>query len=705
MANKNQPEKLKKLTIILCTALIFGYLAIVAYSYRSFFLSKFDSIYWKDKFEQSQWNLPLSNRTLGDDGLYLYEGYYLIHGGDPTLSNAEMPPLGKYLIGISLIIFNNGYIYGFIVTGLAVLIFYLLANYLLENNILAIFATLILITDPLITEQFHLTMLDSLQMLFCLSSLYLLCLSIKKENLNKQYFLIVGSGIAFGFFSASKAPILSPIVSLVFAITLFFFKNRIKLAFLFVFSAIASYIFPYLPYFLHGHTLMNWFSVQKWIISFYKSGFIKPNYLSILTTLLADKYQNLFTRTWDAADHFSLSWPIISIFGIYASFNYMFNKNRISKWLPVNLVTILLLIFLALISFWVRYIIILIPFLIILFVSIIQEKFSKYKYLAFTIVVIFNLFYSYQILFPTPQNVVKDFVYEWQNGFFQDIYEHTTTQNKTPFNRQKFHEFGLGVYYDAQIEAVHVEILTNNWSRWQSPQPVNLKVTYFTRNLGNFTEYRTIPFIKTNGEWRIPWTWDFLISGLSSSQKLVTKVDFAKRGSLIDSTNQIIAEDIPGYSIAIVPRNLDKSKETDLLKQLEKMFSPTLFALSIHQRYSGNTLNFRERYIGTPQLSQSSSDFTILSEYPGVYLYPGFTRIYKPNNINVGNLTNTHFAECCSKLYNSTSYDGDHGLEKQYNTSLKGINGGTLIIQNIMSGNIIRTIIKSQKIDGANILL
>ena len=97
---------MRRLTISLLLILI-AYLGLVTYTNRALLFSTFDEAYWKNKYEQSQWKLPLSVRTIGDDGLYLYVGYRLVHGNDPTSSNAEMPPLGKYLIGISIVLFGN----------------------------------------------------------------------------------------------------------------------------------------------------------------------------------------------------------------------------------------------------------------------------------------------------------------------------------------------------------------------------------------------------------------------------------------------------------------------------------------------------------------------------------------------------------------------------------------------------------------------
>ena len=179
-------------------ALLISYLLLIVFSNRGLFFSTFDAVYWQDKYEHSQWKLPLSVRTLGDDGLYLYEGYRLMHGGDPTLLNAEVPPLGKYLIGITNALFGNPYWFGFIVNlGILTCVF-LLTKRLTASTMFSSLAILLLATDPLFTNQYALTMLDSLQALFLL----IYCLLIIKSTDQKKGILLwpTLAGLSLGFF-------------------------------------------------------------------------------------------------------------------------------------------------------------------------------------------------------------------------------------------------------------------------------------------------------------------------------------------------------------------------------------------------------------------------------------------------------------------------------------------------------------------------
>jgi hypothetical protein len=79
---------------------------VVAWSFFSFrwiFSYHFDYTYFKDWYGHSQWQIPLSPRTMGDAELYQLSGLELVRGANPFSINPEVPPLVKYFYGLSFI--------------------------------------------------------------------------------------------------------------------------------------------------------------------------------------------------------------------------------------------------------------------------------------------------------------------------------------------------------------------------------------------------------------------------------------------------------------------------------------------------------------------------------------------------------------------------------------------------------------------------
>ncbi|MBI2405417.1 glycosyltransferase family 39 protein [Candidatus Gottesmanbacteria bacterium] len=674
---------MKRWTISFLVIGIVAYFALVLYANRALLTSRFDAAYWKDRYKHSQWQLPVSSRTIGDDGLFLYEGYRLVKGDNPADYNAEVPPLGKYLIGLSIVIFGNGHWYGFIIATLTIITFFALAKLLFKNTVANLAVTLLFLTDPLLTSQFPLTMLDSLQLFFLLGTfLFLTRITTTKRP---SSLLAIALGISFGLFSAAKTPVFSPVIGIILLIILWKSRHSTKTILFFLGGAFAAYLAPYIPYFLQGHSFIEWIGVQKWMMGFFQSSLLSPNTGSAITTLLFNRTQNLFTHVWELGTLWSPSWPLITLIGIGILLHGKLNR----RFIPVAVSTLLLLIILSVIPFWIRYLLLVLPFLYLMACqTVIKQKFAL---IIFVILLGANVMTSLDILFPTPQATVKNFTYAWEHGFFQDMYEQLSTSSKTT-DRQAFHRFGLQTYYDGQIEGATIEIAMSRWSRFESPQLVPLRITYFTRELGPFVEERTIPVASENGRWVIAWQWAHLLEGFNETTHLETSVIPAKRGSIIAKDGKLLAYDTSGFMVSITPKDVDQSKEDAMLASLATAFHNHPISASIHHRYVGNTLPDVSIAIGV--LAQP------ITRHPGMSFAPHIVRIASES----GKVDNTLYKECCSLLYSTTNYNGVTGLENQYNDQLKGKNGGNLVIKD-NEGKVMRIILDIPKQDGNDVSL
>jgi hypothetical protein len=74
----------KKITIALI--IIFSLqLLFRLYQYKDDYLAKFDASYWRQRYLHSQWVVPNSQESIGDDGLYAHAGWEYIHGHELSL--------------------------------------------------------------------------------------------------------------------------------------------------------------------------------------------------------------------------------------------------------------------------------------------------------------------------------------------------------------------------------------------------------------------------------------------------------------------------------------------------------------------------------------------------------------------------------------------------------------------------------------------
>jgi len=677
--------------------LLLLYLAFVLFSNRALFFSAFDEPYWKDRFEHSQWSLPLSSRVIGDDGLYLYEGYRLIRGGNPVQSNAETPPLGKYFIGASVLTFRNGHIYGFITTSLLLAVFYALARRLTKHKLLSIAATLLLATDPLITDQFPLTMLDSLQALFLLGFLLVATHTPKRPGVHA--FVL---GVMLGGFSSVKFPALAPVVAAVGIVYLRMVHRRLRIVLPFIAGAAVVYLGSYLPYFLSGHTLLEWVRVQKWIVRFYYPTKLEPTYFSALINLLSGQYQNIFSREWSAAAHWSISWPAITVLAVTGGIRLFTDKRRRPEWIAAAGSAAGLLVFFCLIPFWTRYFVVLLPLLYLISTYALRKLNTKLVPAFMGVLLIGNAAAGIPSFFPTPEPTLRQIAFNWEHRYFRDIYQDIDPEGKTRLTRTAFYTTAMNAMYDAEIESVRIRLPDMSYSRFTQNQAVPVEVTYYTRSLGSFTETPVLHFRKTNGRWHLLWDWDLLIRDFHPELRLVTTVNPAKRGTIYASDKKPLAEDAMRPFIWITPGKVRAADEEEMLLLLEQLFDNRLTKLMINQRVVGNTLPDRPVPIGT--ITHASDDIRIaaLRAYPAVTVTEALTRITYPNNVvDIGDVSNSVYPECCSHLYSTTTYDGISGVEKDKNDILKGLSGGSLVLTDA-DGSIVRTLLSPEKQNGSD---
>src|SRR3990167_1849764 len=92
---------------LLLLILSFFYLFSVILQNKKLYTEKFDPKLYEKKYYQSQWVVPNSKNIISDEDLFTYAGYKYIKGLNPILINPETPHLGKYLIGLSIVLFNN----------------------------------------------------------------------------------------------------------------------------------------------------------------------------------------------------------------------------------------------------------------------------------------------------------------------------------------------------------------------------------------------------------------------------------------------------------------------------------------------------------------------------------------------------------------------------------------------------------------------
>lgn len=344
-----QKSRLIALFTFFLIFLTVGHFAWQVYSYRADIFTHFDSGYWTTRYKESQWVVPNSKNSIGDDGLYMYAGYRYIQGDDPSLLNAEAPPFGKYLIGFFETTTGIMGAFSVFFGGLALILFYLFNKTVVKSTLLSLIPVALFSFEPIFTSQLRAAYLDTL---------YLSCLLLGFTLVLRKKYLF--AGLAFGAFMAVKSPF--PIAFVYATVFLYLFLQKqlsIKRVCMLIIPTGAFYIFTYTATFLHGHDILYFLKVQKYIVHFYATG-TKGVLGAVFPMLVTGNWYTWFGGV-ERVPEWLVTWPLISL-GAIVSF-LVWVKHKSSAILFQLIWVGFYMLFLIVTPLFARYLLLLLPFL------------------------------------------------------------------------------------------------------------------------------------------------------------------------------------------------------------------------------------------------------------------------------------------------------------------------------------------------------
>lgn len=315
-----------------------------------------------------------------DEYVYSYAAGALIKGTSPILINPETPPLGKYLIGLSILVFNNENISIVISVILSYFLLFLLGKQFLTSNTTALLPSLFLSFEPLFKNQFVYTpLLDTIHLSFMLSAFYFFIIAINSREKNLLYFLIssllLGGFISTKFFGVGAAIIAAWYISIIIS------KNKKHFIYLTLSFPISILVLlsTYIAVLFTNYPLKQFLGIQKWVF-LYNKGHIQ-NAFTVWPLLLFNQWHTWWgTRAVLSDAQWSILWPIATIITFVTIILYI--TGRIPRKRGMEMIMAWIVFYLALLSLSdanVRYFVILLPMLYL--VSIYGLEYLAKKYL------------------------------------------------------------------------------------------------------------------------------------------------------------------------------------------------------------------------------------------------------------------------------------------------------------------------------------
>lgn len=379
MAQKIRLKILSKIIFYVLLVIIILNVGLTAWSLKEKYLS---SNYWENfpSLEKTFLNSQYVNKHppgfIPDETAFSYAGGKLIKGTSPVLVVPDAPPLGKYIIGLSTVIFNNDSTFILLAALISLLLLYLLSYQIFLNRTVALIPVLLFSFEPIFKNQLtYAPLMDIFQLVFLLSSFYFFNKGFSKHKTLLFFFL---ASLFLGFFIATKFFISGATIVAAWYLVLLLSKDKKKLINLTVSLPVSVLVLllSYIRVFAFGYTINKFLGIQKWVFLYHQSFIILP--FSVWPLLLLNRWYVWFGNKPVISDsQWFFSWPIITVISIITIVLYLLKKIPRNKNLEVLMAWfIIYILFLSLGETFSRYFVILIP---VLYIISIYGIISLYK--------------------------------------------------------------------------------------------------------------------------------------------------------------------------------------------------------------------------------------------------------------------------------------------------------------------------------------
>ncbi len=622
------PKK-KSVSIFLLLFLVCVVVYII-FSYREVYQTQYDNTYLRDLYDHSQWNIALSKRTMSDNLLYQVTSFDLVHKWHFFSINPEAPVLGKYLYGYSIKIFHNAETVSLILFLLSLGAFYLIIKEFISNNILRFMAVILFASEPLLFSHMSFSLFDLPQLLSLLIHV-LSMLRIRKSYIGKKNTLLwlLVAGISLGVFISLKigffstAIIAADVILLISLRRAFFILPIIALT-------ILVYILSFLPYFMQGHSFIDFLKAEKWVFGYWISSNDKAIPGMVYIVLVLGWSKGWFKgAVFDRVKEWTILWPFY-----FGSFVYLFPKRikQLKEMTPMTYITLMTGLFLLIFTFiplFTRYLTLIMPFFIIFFVVLIP-RFPRGLLMLLFFIITLNFF---TFLNPNPSDNIKSITRTWSSGAYQDVYSFFDTQSKHRFSRQEYWRDMQSFERDLGVESRTVTISAPFTFPWQRSTEGVATVGYQT-HLGPIVNTQPLSFVKEANVWKIHWKDSLVLDTFSMDDKIIAEYQPAKMGVLKTQNGTILSEGGEWPYFLVVPQKI--KDEQILQKQLTSLTGLTKLELELLYRMN-NQPDFPAE-IGFLKPSIYPESLFSMDLDPGIVKEMRITHVYNPTLVKKGKL-------------------------------------------------------------------
>ncbi|OGH43924.1 MAG: hypothetical protein A3J14_01900 [Candidatus Levybacteria bacterium RIFCSPLOWO2_02_FULL_37_18] len=340
--------------------------------------NKYEHLY--SNYYSSQYVKKDHPNIIPDNALEAFAGGIFLKGLNPILIVHDQPPLGRYIISFSILLFDNVSTIPVFLHLLSVVGLLLISKKIFRKFLPAVIPVGIFVSQSFFLNEMNVApTLEPIQLPFIIFSLYFFIKGIEEKKDIPWFILsaiMVGFVISIRFFSLGVALVAS--MSSCILITERMRKKTIHF-FLVLPLSILVLLLSYTKTIVSGYSILQIFGIQKYMLLYHQSKFTLP--LTVWDLLMFNRWHTWWgNRAISKDPEWSVFWPISTILSFLNIIGFSLKKFHLSiseKVLSFWIVWYMILLSLGYSS--TRYFLPLIPFLYMLGFAVLYKLFNKFR--------------------------------------------------------------------------------------------------------------------------------------------------------------------------------------------------------------------------------------------------------------------------------------------------------------------------------------
>lgn len=284
----------------------------------------------------------------------------------------------------------------------------------------------------------------------------------------------------------------------------------------------------------------------------------------------------------------------------------------------------------------------------------------------------------------TREDVIKEYMGYIEKREYEKMYALLDETSRDKVKQEDFITRNQNIYEGIEAEKIQLDIPEEQ----DKNQPLSYRVTMDTL-AGEITYDADTFFEKEKGQWHLVWDDSVIFPGLESKDKVSVSSVEAKRGSIYDRNDVLLAGQGEVESVGLVPGKMNIQAEEDIEDLAEILGTTSEF---IETQLDASWVQ-QDSFVPLKKMTQEQLDQTYipkegaessggsiqdkLLEYPGILISKAESRVYPYGECTahllgyVQQINAEELEEMKSKGYNEQSVIGKSGLEKLYEERLR----------------------------------